>query len=106
MSCHGHVMSCMCMCMRVCAYRLCRYNLPWGDFPSVDKYRAMLTEVKSLVSEFKKLDKSMIHEMDKVMTFDIPRLLQAATAQTITSPARPLSPGSLDIMDRKEGGAA
>jgi EH domain-containing protein 1 len=62
-----------------------RYNLPWGDFPSVDKYRAMLSEVKQFLSEFKRLDKNMIREMDKVMTVDIPKLLEAATAQTSSS---------------------
>jgi len=68
-----------------------RYNLPWGDFPSVDRYRAMLSEVKDFLSEFKRLDKSIIHEMDKVMTVDIPRLLEAATAQAVSS-RRPAPP--------------
>ena len=43
-----------------------------GDFPSVDKYRAVLSDMTSPLTEFRKLDKSMIREMDKVMTFDIP----------------------------------
>lgn len=46
------------------------------------KYRDMLTEVKDFLSEFKKLDKKMIREMDEVMTVDIPRLLGAATSQS------------------------
>jgi hypothetical protein len=52
----------------------------------VDKYRAMLTEVKDFLSEFKRLDKNMIREMDKVMTVDIPKLLEAATAQRVATP--------------------
>ena len=52
-----------------------RYNLPLGDFPDVAQYRKMLSEVKD-ISEFKKLDKNLIHEMDKVLTDDIPKLLQ------------------------------
>ena len=35
-----------------------------------------------LLTEFKRLDKNMIREMDKVMTIDIPKLLEAATAQS------------------------
>ena len=70
----------------------CSYNLPWGDFPSVDKYRAMLSEVRHFSSEFKRLDKGMIREMDKVMTVDIPRLLEAATAQMRPPPSPPPPP--------------
>mmetsp|Transcript_10736 Transcript_10736/g.16289 ORF Transcript_10736/g.16289 Transcript_10736/m.16289 type:complete len:543 (+) Transcript_10736:119-1747(+) len=58
-----------------------RYNLPWGDFPSVESYRRMLSEIKD-ISEFKKLDKNMVKDMDKVMTVDIPMLLQKATSFT------------------------
>jgi hypothetical protein len=54
-----------------------RYNLPIGDFPDVDHYRRILSEIKD-ISDFKKLDKSMVLEMDKVMTHDIPKLLQKA----------------------------
>ena len=56
-----------------------RYNLLLGDFSNVDKYRKMLREIKD-ISDFKKLDKSMVHEMDKVLTHDIPMLLQKATS--------------------------
>ena len=55
-----------------------RYNLPLGDFPPVDQYRKMLSEVKD-ISDFKKLDKNLVYEMDKVLTHDIPMLLQKAT---------------------------
>lgn len=55
-----------------------RYNLPLGDFPDVEQYRKMLREVKDLRS-FRYLDKSLVHEMDKVLTEDIPKLLQQAT---------------------------
>ena len=55
-----------------------RYNLPAGDFPRVDYYRRILGEIKD-ISEFKKLDKSLVHEMDRVLTYDLPKLLQKAT---------------------------
>ena len=55
-----------------------RYNLPLGDFPPVDQYRKMLSEVKD-ISDFKKLDKNLVYEKDKVLTHDIPMLLQKAT---------------------------
>jgi len=57
-----------------------RYNLPLGDFPNVEQYRRMLSEVKD-ISDFKKLDKSMVADMDKVLTHDIPLLLQKATSR-------------------------
>lgn len=57
-----------------------RYNLPLGDFPNVNQYRRMLSEVKD-ISDFKKLDKNMVHEMDKVLTHDIPMLLQKASSK-------------------------
>jgi EH domain-containing protein 1 len=56
-----------------------RYNLPLGDFPPVENYQRMLREVKDL-SDFKKLDKNLVYEMDRVLTHDIPLLLQRATA--------------------------
>ena len=56
-----------------------RYNLALGDFPPVDQYRKMLSEIKD-ISEFKKLDKNLIYEMDRVMTHDIPMLLQKASS--------------------------
>ena len=55
-----------------------RYNLPLGDFPPVEKYRKMLSEIKD-ISDFKRLDKNLVYEMDKVLTHDIPALLQKAT---------------------------
>jgi hypothetical protein len=54
-----------------------RYNLPLGDFPDVHQYRKMLSEVKD-ISDFKRLDKKMIAEMDNVLSHDIPLLLQKA----------------------------
>jgi len=54
-----------------------RYNLPLGDFPNVNQYRKMLSEIKD-ISDFKKLDKSLVVEMDRVLTHDIPLLLQKA----------------------------
>ena len=55
-----------------------RYNLPLGDFPNVEQYRKMLREIKD-ISDFKKLDKKLVYEMDRVLTHDIPLLLQKAT---------------------------
>ena len=57
-----------------------RYNLPLGDFPNVDQYRKMLSELKD-ISDFKRLDKNLVYEMDRVMTHDIPMLLQKAAKQ-------------------------
>jgi EH domain-containing protein 1 len=59
-----------------------RYNLPLGDFPNVDKYRKMLSEIKD-ISDFKRLDKNLVYEMDKVLTVDIPLLLRKATPQQV-----------------------
>lgn len=58
-----------------------RYNLPIGDFPNVDVYRKMLREIKD-ISDFKRLDKNLVYEMDRVLTHDIPLLLQKATAKS------------------------
>ncbi len=54
-----------------------RYELPRGDFPEVEPLRQALREIKDL-SEFPKLDKKMVTEMDKVFSVDIPDLLQKA----------------------------
>jgi EH domain-containing protein 1 len=55
-----------------------RYNLPLGDFPNVDYYRTVLSDIND-ISDFKKLDKSLVAEMDRLLTHDIPLLLQKAT---------------------------
>ncbi len=52
-----------------------RYNLPLGDFPDVGHYRKMLRDVKD-ITDFKKLDKNLVLEMDKVLTSDLPELLR------------------------------
>mmetsp|Transcript_24673 Transcript_24673/g.32229 ORF Transcript_24673/g.32229 Transcript_24673/m.32229 type:complete len:543 (-) Transcript_24673:228-1856(-) len=54
-----------------------RYGLPKGDFPAIGPFRQGLYEVKDL-SEFPKLDKKMVKEMDKVFSVDIPELLEHA----------------------------
>ena len=54
-----------------------RYGLPKGDFPPVEPMRQALKEVKDL-SEFPKLDKKMVREMEKVFSQDIPDLLEKA----------------------------
>jgi len=54
-----------------------RYELPRGDFPPVESFRQALLEIKDL-SEFPKLDKKMVKEMDKVFSYDIPQLLEQA----------------------------
>jgi hypothetical protein len=41
----------------------------------------MLREIKD-ISDFKRLDKNMVYEMDRVLTHDIPLLLQKATARS------------------------
>lgn len=52
-----------------------RYELPKGDFPPLDSFRQALLEIKDL-SEFPKLDKKMVKEMDKVFSVEIPELLE------------------------------
>lgn len=54
-----------------------RYCLPKGDFPMVEPFRKALMEIKDL-SEFPKLDKKLVKEMDKVFSVDIPNLLEKA----------------------------
>jgi hypothetical protein len=54
-----------------------RYNLPKGDFPSLEPMRQALMEIKDL-HEFPKLDKRLVREMDKVFSVDIPELLERA----------------------------
>eukprot|EP00638_Chattonella_subsalsa_P007663 CAMPEP_0117751234 /NCGR_PEP_ID=MMETSP0947-20121206/10850_1 /TAXON_ID=44440 /ORGANISM="Chattonella subsalsa, Strain CCMP2191" /LENGTH=628 /DNA_ID=CAMNT_0005569569 /DNA_START=245 /DNA_END=2133 /DNA_ORIENTATION=+ len=55
-----------------------RYELPVGDFPNVRLYQERLKDVKD-ISKFQKLDKSLIYEMEKVFTSDIPKLLEKCT---------------------------
>jgi EH domain-containing protein 1 len=57
-----------------------RYELPKGDFPPLESFRQALLEIKDL-SEFPKLDKRMVREMDKVFSVDIPQLLVQARMQ-------------------------
>jgi EH domain-containing protein 1 len=57
-----------------------RYGLPKGDFPPIAPFRQALHEIKDL-SEFPKLDKRLIREMDKVFSVDIPDLLEKARRQ-------------------------
>lgn len=54
-----------------------RYGLPKGDFPALEPMRQALYEIKDL-SEFPKLDKRLVREMDKVFSVDIPELLDRA----------------------------
>ena len=54
-----------------------RYGLPKGDFPNVEPMRQALNEIKDL-SEFPKLDKRLVREMDKVFSVEIPELLEKA----------------------------
>lgn len=54
-----------------------RYGLPKGDFPPLGPFRQALYEIKDL-SEFPKLDKKLVREMDKVFSVDIPELLERA----------------------------
>lgn len=54
-----------------------RYGLPKGDFPPIEPFRQALYEIKDL-SEFPKLDKKLVREMDKVFSVEIPTLLERA----------------------------
>ena len=58
-----------------------RYELPKGDFPPVETFREALFEIKDL-SEFPKLDKKLVKEMDKVFSHDIPHLLEQSRVQS------------------------
>ena len=55
-----------------------RYELPRGDFPDVRPFRQALMEVKDLATEFQKLDKKMVKEMEQVFSVEIPTLLEQA----------------------------
>jgi len=55
-----------------------RYELPKGDFPTIPPLRKAFSEIKDWTSEFPKLDKRMVKEMDKVFSIDIPDLLEKA----------------------------
>jgi GTPase SAR1 family protein len=57
-----------------------RYGLPRGDFPPLEPMRQALYEIKDL-SDFPKLDKKLVREMDKVFSVDIPELLEKARHQ-------------------------
>lgn len=57
-----------------------RYGLPKGDFPPLEPFRRALLEIKDL-SEFPKLDKKLVREMDKVFSVEIPDLLEKARNQ-------------------------
>jgi EH domain-containing protein 1 len=57
-----------------------RYGLPKGDFPPLEPFRKALFEIQDL-SEFPKLDKKLVREMDKVFSVEIPDLLDKARNQ-------------------------
>ena len=63
---------------------------------SFDYIRSMLMTVSlpqvKDISAFKKLDKNLVAEMDRVLTHDIPLLLQKATPSSVTKKALPSSP--------------
>ncbi|CAM9138421.1 unnamed protein product, partial [Hapterophycus canaliculatus] len=48
-----------------------------GSNKKVEKFRRSLREIKD-ISKFKSLDKSLVHEMDKVFSGDIPKLMEKA----------------------------
>lgn len=57
-----------------------RYELPEGDFPPLELLREALSNIKDL-SEFPKLDKRLIKEMDKVFSSEIPEMLKKARGE-------------------------
>jgi EH domain-containing protein 1 len=57
-----------------------RYELPEGDFPPLELLREALSNIKDL-SEFPKLDKRLIKEMDKVFSTEIPEMLKKARGE-------------------------
>eukprot|EP00957_Ditylum_brightwellii_P183196 13954140-Ditylum_brightwellii.AAC.1 len=48
-----------------------QYESLHGGFPPLESFCQVLLEIKDL-SEFPKLDKKMVREMDKVFNMDIP----------------------------------
>lgn len=50
-------------------------------YVQVENYRRALREIKD-ISKFKALDKSLVHEMDKVFSTDIPKLMERAARPT------------------------
>ena len=61
-----------------------RYNLPIGDFPEINRFRHDLTQIKD-ISKFQKLDKSLVHEMDRVLATDIAKLLERCSVSSSSS---------------------
>lgn len=57
-----------------------RYGLAKGDFPSLEPFRKALYEIKDL-SDYPKLDKSMVRDMEKVFSKEIPDLLERARGE-------------------------
>jgi len=57
-----------------------RYELPQGDFPPIELLREAFSDIKDL-SEFPKLDKRLIKEMDKVFSTEIPEMLKKARGE-------------------------
>jgi len=55
-----------------------RYNLPLGDFPNAQRMKSSLREIKDL-RDIPRLNKNLIHEIDKMFTTDIPKLLDSAS---------------------------
>lgn len=64
----------VCVCLFVCLFVS---SPPVQNARKVEKFRRSLREIKD-ISKFKSLDKSLVHEMDKVFSGDIPKLMEKA----------------------------
>jgi hypothetical protein len=71
-----------------------RYNLPRGDFPDVNKFKKSLQELSDIREQFPKLDKSLVREMDRVLSEDVARLLEQCSVKVKAQPSPPSSPPS------------
>ncbi len=75
-----------------------RYGLALGDFPPVQYFKKALSEIRD-ISKFPKLDKSMVKEMDRVLSDDIAVLLEQCSVKIDT-----IEGGENDSGDGSGGG--
>jgi hypothetical protein len=69
-----------------------RYNLPRGDFPDVNKFKKSLQELSDIREQFPKLDKSLVREMDRVLSDDVARLLEQCSVKVKAQSSSPSQP--------------
>eukprot|EP00775_Hariotina_reticulata_P005540 gene5540-5776_t len=70
------------------------YHLPAGDFPDVNRFREILSAFD--FSSFPKLGKSMVKQIDDVLSVDVPNLPSMSWDSYVERLMEPLATGSLD----------